>query len=248
MLNTISNEVENMENNKLNLGKLNKIYTKKKTIETIEYLMDIFGPDRTILASSLSIEDQVLTDMILKTNKDARIFFLDTGRHFQESYDLLDETSKRLKFSYEIYTPDNMELEKYLSENGANAFYDSIELRKKCCEIRKVNPLKRALGTVDAWICGLRRTQSITRDNIEIFEYDDNYEIYKVNPLAYWSEEDLWEYIKENNVPYSRLYNKGFTSIGCQPCTRALEPGEDVRSGRWWWENPQKKECGLHRR
>lgn len=248
MLNTTSNEVENMENNILDLEKLNKIYTKKKTIDTIKFVIDEFGSDRIILASSLSIEDQVLTDMILKINKDARIFFLDTGRHFQESYDLLDETSKRLKFSYEIYTPDNRELEKYLRENGANAFYDSIELRKKCCEIRKVNPLKRALGDVDAWICGLRRTQSITRDNIEIFEYDDTYEIYKVNPLANWSEEDLWEYIEENNVPYSRLYKNGFASIGCQPCTRALEPGEDIRSGRWWWENPQKKECGLHRR
>lgn len=230
------------------LKELNEKFKELDTERSIEYIIRELGIDRVILASSLSIEDQVLTHMILNFDPKVRVFFLDTGRHFQETYDLLDETRRRYNFNYEIYAPDNKELENYISENGANGFYDSIELRKGCCQIRKVNPLNRVLNTVDGWICGLRREQSVTRDFVEIFEYDEAHSIYKINPLAYWTEEEIWEYIKENNIPYSRLYNEGYTSIGCQPCTRALAPGEDIRSGRWWWENPLKKECGLHRR
>lgn len=231
---------------KLNIELLNKEYKDKLAEETVKYVLDVLGKEKVILASSMSIEDQVLTDILLKINSEARVFFLDTGRHFQKTYDLMVETMQRYNFNYEVYAPDAGELEGVLSKFGPNFFYESVEQRKKCCEIRKVNPLKRVLSTVDAWICGLRRDQSLTRQNIEIFEWDYSHSIYKINPIAFWSEDMVWDYIKKHNVPYNHLYNEGFLSIGCQPCTRAVRPGESVRSGRWWWEDPDKKECGLH--
>ncbi|MFZ5987747.1 MAG: phosphoadenylyl-sulfate reductase [Bacillota bacterium] len=231
---------------KLNVEALNNEYKDKSAEETMRFIIDSLGSSRVILASSMSIEDQVLTDMLLRIDPKARIFFIDTGRHFQKTYDLMEETMGRYKFNYEVYAPERKELEPAVSEYGPNFFYESVELRKKCCEIRKVNPLKRVLSTVDAWICGLRREQSQTRQDIEIFEWDEAHSIYKINPIAFWDEERVWGYIKEKNVPYSSLYNNDFRSIGCQPCTRAVKPGEDVRSGRWWWEDPDKKECGLH--
>lgn len=232
--------------NKLNIEALNDEYKNKSTEEMIRFIIDRLGTKRVILASSMSIEDQVLTDILLRIDPKARIFFIDTGRHFQKTYDLMEETMRRYQFNYEVYAPECGELEAIVSRHGPNFFYESIGLRKKCCEIRKVNPLKRVLGTVDGWICGLRREQSQTRQNVEIFEWDEGHSIYKINPIVFWDEERLWGYIKEKNVPYSSLYNNGFRSIGCQPCTRAVESGEDVRSGRWWWEDPDKKECGLH--
>ena len=233
---------------KLNLKALNVEYTEKNVDEIIKHIVEKIGVSRIALASSFSIEDQVLTDMLLKNNPNARIFFIDTGRHFQETYDLMEETMKRYQFNYEVYAPNNGELESIVSKYGPNFFYESVELRKKCCEIRKVNPLKRVLSTVDGWICGLRREQSLTRDEIEIIDWDEDNSIYKINPIAFWTEERVWKYIKKNSVPYNKLYKNGFRSIGCQPCTRAVAPGEDVRSGRWWWEDPDKKECGLHSR
>lgn len=230
----------------LELKALNLQYKEKNPEEIIRYIVENIGVTKIALASSLSIEDQVLTDMLLKVNPEARIFFLDTGRHFQKTYELMEETMSRYKFNYEVYAPESGELEPMVSKYGPNFFYDSVELRKKCCEIRKVHPLNRVLSTVAAWICGLRRDQSLTREDIQIFEWDEGHSIYKINPLAFWSEEKMWEYIKKENVPYSNLYQKGFRSIGCEPCTRAVKPGEDVRSGRWWWEDPDKKECGLH--
>ena len=188
----------------------------------------------------------MLTDILIKNNKNARIFVIDTGRHFQKTYDLMEDMISRYGFKYEIYAPENQELEAMVSKYGPNLFYESLELRKKCCEVRKTEPLNRALSTVDAWICGLRREQSQTRQQVNVFEWDTNHSIYKINPLAFWTVENVWEYIKAKNVPYSNLYNNGFPSIGCQACTRAVKPGEDVRSGRWWWESPDKKECGLH--
>lgn len=234
----------------LNLKALNVQYEEKKPEEIIRYIIEKTGADKIALASSLSIEDQVLTDMLLKINPKARVFFIDTGRHFQETYNLMEETMRRYQFNYEVYAPKSGELETMVSKYGPNFFYESVELRKKCCEIRKVNPLKRVLSTVDGWICGLRREQSLTRQELEIFEWDKGHSIYKINPIVYWTEENIWEYIKKHNVPYSSLYSNsnGFRSIGCQPCTRAVKPDEDVRSGRWWWEDPDKKECGLHLR
>lgn len=230
----------------LDLKVLNMQYAEKNPEEIIRYIAERIGFTKISLASSLSIEDQVLTDMLLKVNPQARIFFIDTGRHFQNTYDLMEETMRRYQFNYEVYASDTRELETMVSKYGPNFFYESVELRKKCCEIRKVNPLNRVLSTLDGWICGLRRDQSLTRQEIEIFEWDKAHSIYKINPISFWTEERVWEYIKKKNVPYNNLYHNGFSSIGCQPCTRAIKPDEDVRSGRWWWEDPDKKECGLH--
>lgn len=230
----------------LHLKQLNQEYAEKSPEEVIRYIVETMGVSKIALASSLSIEDQVLTHMLLKINPEARIFFIDTGRHFQKTYDLMEETMRRYRFHYEVYAPETGALEQAVSKYGPNFFYESIELRKKCCEIRKVQPLQRVLRTVDGWICGLRREQSLTRQEIEVFEWDQGHSIYKINPIAFWTEEQVWEYIKKENVPYNSLYRNGFPSIGCQPCTRAVKPGEDVRSGRWWWEDPDKKECGLH--
>ncbi|MBE0069410.1 phosphoadenylyl-sulfate reductase [Thermoanaerobacterium thermosaccharolyticum] len=231
---------------KLDLELLNNEYKDKSPFEIIKYVYDKIGASRVVLASSLSIEDQLLTDILLKIDSKARIFFIDTGRHFQSTYDLMERTMRRYHFNYEVYTPESQDLEPLIREYGPNLFYQSVDLRKKCCEIRKVKPLKRVLATVDGWICGLRREQSVTRENINIFEWDYVHSIYKINPIAFWTEDMVWEYIKKENIPYNSLYDKGFRSIGCQPCTRAVKPGEDVRSGRWWWEDPDKKECGLH--
>lgn len=203
---------------------------------------------RIILASSLGAEDQVLTDMITSIDKDTRIFTLDTGRMFQESYDLIEKTNNHYGISIEIYFPEASRVEEMVNKKGINLFYRSIENRKECCHIRKIEPLKRALKGMDIWITGLRRAQSVTRINNKMLEWDEGNGLLKLNPLIDWSEEDVWNYIRERNIPYHALHDKGFPSIGCLPCTRAVAPGEDVRAGRWWWEEPEKKECGLHNR
>ena len=231
---------------KLDLEMLNKKFAKESPEEVILYITKELGISNVILASSLSIEDQVLTDMLLKIDSKARVFFIDTGRHFLKTYELMAKTMRNYGFNYEVYAPENKDIEEMVSTFGPNLFYDSIEHRKRCCELRKVKPLQRALSTTDGWICGLRREQSPTRKELDLLEWDDLHGIYKINPIAHWSEEQVWEYIKQENVPYSDLYANGFRSIGCEPCTRAVKPEEDVRSGRWWWESPDKKECGLH--
>lgn len=233
-----------MDRNEIKL--LNEQFKNKSAQEIVDFAIDKFGLSKIILATSLSIEDQVLTHIFAKANKDSRIFFLDTGRHFQSTYDLLQNTAELYLMKFEIYAPNHEELEAIVHEHGPNLFYESIELRKKCCEIRKVNPLQRVLKTVEAWVCGLRQEQALTRQDLNVFEWDESHEIMKINPLAFWSEEKVWEYIKKENIPYNELYEENYRSIGCRPCTRAVNPGEDIRAGRWWWENPDKKECGLH--
>jgi len=177
---------------KLNLEALNREYAQKNSEEIIKFAIEEIGLSKITLASSLSIEDQVLTDMLLKVEPKARIFFIDTGRHFQKTYDLMEQTMRKYQFNYELYAPESLELETMVSEQGPNAFYRSVDLRMKCCEIRKVHPLGRVLSTVDAWICGLRKEQSQTRQDIEIFEWDNAHSIYKINPIANWNEEKLW--------------------------------------------------------
>ena len=204
-----------------------------------------FG-NRIVLASSLGAEDQVLTHMAFSINPDVRVFVLDTGRLHSETYDVIAETQSKLGVKYEIYFPDAKSVEDMVNEKGINLFYASVENRKTCCGIRKVEPLRRALSSADAWITGLRRSQSVTRAKLDTVEWDDAHNMLKVNPLADWSEDDVWQYIKLNSVPYNALHDVGFPSIGCAPCTRAIAPGEDVRAGRWWWEDPANKECGLH--
>ena len=211
----------------------------------IEFFINKFG-DKIALSSSMGAEDQVLTEMVTKINKTTKIFTLDTGRLFPETYDIIDRTNSRYGININIYFPDYNKVEKMVSEKGINLFYNSIENRKQCCHIRKMEPLKRAFSELDAWICGLRKEQAITRKNNQLVEWDAANNIIKINPLINWTEKQVWDYIKENNIPYHKLHDKNYPSIGCQPCTRAIEKGEDVRSGRWWWENPETKECGLH--
>lgn len=200
------------------------------------------------MSTSLGLEDQALTHMLCRVNPTVKIFTLDTGRLFPETYELIDRTNRKYKIKIQIYFPDPKDVEEMVSQKGINLFYDSIENRKQCCYVRKVKPLERATKGLDAWITGLRRSQSGTRKNLEFIEYDENNKLIKINPLAKWEENDVWDYVKKNHVPVNPLHKNGFASIGCQPCTRAIEPGEDIRAGRWWWENPDTRECGLHKR
>lgn len=197
-------------------------------------------------ASSLGEEDQVITHMISLTAPELEIFSLDTGRLFPETYDLIAKTRKRYPMPFKLYYPDTKAVEEMVSGKGVNLFYESVENRKLCCGVRKVEPLRRALKKFDAWISGIRRQQSVTRVDIKVFEWDEANKNIKVNPLADWTLDEVRQYIAANQVDVSPLHAKGFVSIGCAPCTRAIQPGEDIRSGRWWWENPEHKECGLH--
>ncbi len=200
------------------------------------------------LSSSLSVEDQLLTDMVVNIDADAEIFTLDTGRLFPETYDLIDRTAKKYKKEIKVYFPEAADVEKMVHDKGMNLFYSSIENRKLCCNLRKLKPLARAMKGLDVWITGLRREQSVTRLDMQMIEWDENNNLLKLNPLINWTEAEVWKRIKERNIPYNPLHKKGFVSIGCQPCTRAILPGEDPRAGRWWWENPETRECGLHKR
>ncbi|MGB4205718.1 MAG: phosphoadenylyl-sulfate reductase [Bacteroidales bacterium] len=232
------------ENKKI-VADLNYQFATVSPKEVIEWAIDHFG-DKIALSSSMSAEDQAILHMMLGSKKQFRVFTLDTGRLFPETYDLIDITSKKYGITIQVFFPDKEQVEKMVNEKGINLFYESIENRKLCCEIRKVEPLRRAFKGLDAWICGLRKQQSLTRNNTGLFEWDDKFDLIKINPLINWTEEDLWDYIHKHNIPYNPLHKKGFPSIGCQPCTRAILPGEDIRAGRWWWENPETKECGLH--
>ncbi|MFI3305044.1 MAG: phosphoadenylyl-sulfate reductase [Rikenellaceae bacterium] len=200
------------------------------------------------LSNSLSLEDQVLTDMICKIDPEMRIFTLDTGRVFPEAYDVIERTNKKYSKSIEIFFPNFESVEKMVAENSVNLFYESVEKRKLCCKVRKIEPLRRAFKGLKVWICGLRQEQSITRFGLNPVEWDEGNGLIKVSPLYNWSAKKVREYIDTNEVPYNTLCDNGFPSIGCQPCTRAIEEGEDERAGRWWWESPESKECGLHKR
>lgn len=213
--------------------------------DALKFFLDEFGT-KAALSSSLSYEDQTLTDMMVKIRRDARIFTLDTGRQFPESYELMDRTNMQYGIKIEVFFPDFNNVQKMVREHGINLFYDSIELRHLCCNVRKIEPLKRALEGVEVWISGLRRDQSVTRASMQMVEYDAADDVIKLNPLILWTEEQVKTYVRENGVPYNKLHEKGFPSIGCQPCTRAIKEGEDVRAGRWWWEDPDHRECGLH--
>lgn len=227
------------------IEKLNQQWDKVEPETMLSHFMEIYG-DRIALSSSLSAEDQALTDMMLGINPQARIFSLDTGRLFPETYALLDKTNLHYGIKIEVFCPQTEALQEMVSTQGINLFYESIEKRHLCCQVRKLEPLSRAFRTLDAWVCGLRRGQSVTRNNMRRVEWDERHGLLKINPLIDWSEEQVWAYVREHRVPYNKLHDQGFPSIGCQPCTRAVKPGEDIRSGRWWWEDPQHRECGLH--
>lgn len=200
------------------------------------------------LANSFGAEDMVLTDLIAKDFPAIEMFSLDTGRLPEETYKLMQEVAQRYGTNARVYFPDARAVESYVREHGPNAFYDSVQLRKQCCAMRKVEPLRRALAGKKAWITGLRRTQAATRTDLAESEFDRDHGLQKFSPLADWSERDVWAYINEHDVPYNALHDRGYPSVGCAPCTRAITPGEDIRAGRWWWENAENKECGLHPR
>ena len=231
-----------MENN--SIEKLNQQFASLSLEEAFETLSTL-GFKNIAFSTSLGQEDQVLTDVIFKNNHPIKVFTLDTGRLFEKAYDVLDKTQKKYNKSIFSFAPDNNELEILLDSKGPYSFYDSIENRKECCSIRKINPLLKALKGVDLWITGLRASQSNSRSTLSFFSYDDAYGLPKFNPLVNWTLEEVENYLEQNNVPQNSLHKKGFVSIGCEPCTRAVKPGEDIRSGRWWWEE-SKKECGLH--
>ncbi|MBF0462020.1 MAG: phosphoadenylyl-sulfate reductase [Magnetococcales bacterium] len=219
----------------------------QKVASTIQILQQIekeYLPAK--LASSFGAEDQVLTDLIVKHAPQIAIITLDTGRLHQQTYDVLKKTRDRYQTTITVFTPRHEQLESHMTEFGPNAFYESIELRKACCFVRKVEPLKRAIGGSKAWLTGLRREQAVTRHDLGVSEWDAAFGMQKFNPLLEWGLDDVWNYIKENDVPYNVLHDQGFPSIGCEPCTRAVAEGEDIRAGRWWWEDPVHKECGLH--
>ncbi len=228
---------------------LNEKFENKSADEALHYVLDKYA-DQIAFSTSLGAEDQLLTHLIWKTGKAShlRFFTLDTGRMFYETYDVLNNTRLRYDIRVDILFPDWNEVEEMVNEKGINLFYDSIENRKLCCKIRKIAPLYRALDGYEVWVTGIRRDQSITRNDMKMFEWDDDHQMIKFNPLINWSEKEVWDYLHINKVPYNILHDKGYPSIGCAPCTRAVEKGEDPRNGRWWWENPDTRECGLHLR
>jgi len=221
-------------------------FEAKSAQEILAWALAEFHP-RIALAASFGAEDVVVIDLLMRLNPKARVFTLDTGRLPYETYSLMEAIRERYGLAVEIYFPQADAVEAMVREHGVNLFYRSIENRKHCCGVRKVEPLGRALQGLSAWITGLRRDQAVTRTKVRKVEIDaDHGGIVKVNPLADWTWERVWEYIRAHNVPYNRLHDRGYPSIGGAPCTRAVAPGEDPRAGRWWWENPETKECGLH--
>ena len=214
--------------------------------EVLKWALDNLHP-KVAKASSFGAEDSVIIDMMVKINPNSRFFTLDTGRLNQETYDLMDEMSKKHNINFEVMFPEAKEVQEMVKSNGINLFYDNIENRRLCCGIRKVHPLRKILSTLDGWITGIRREQTSIRKDSVFVEFDKKYNnILKINPLLNWTWEQVWDYIRKNDIPYHKLLDKGYTSIGCAPCTRATKPGDDLRSGRWWWESDEHKECGLH--
>jgi len=213
--------------------------------EVIKKLTEEF-PGKVTFSTSFSFEDQVITDKILKNQLPVNIFTLDTGRLFGETYSVWSATNENYNTHIQAYYPNNDLLEPFIIEKGPNSFYESVENRKDCCFIRKVEPLKRALKGNVVWITGLRAEHSANRHDMPQVEWDESNQVIKYHPILHWSTKEVKDYINENNVPYNILHDRGFVSIGCAPCTRAIKPGEDFRAGRWWWEDNTKKECGLH--
>lgn len=212
----------------------------------LERVQDEHSP--ATLANSLGAEDMVLTDLIARHAPGIELFTLDTGRLNPETYELLAKVQETYgdRLKVRIFAPQSDSIQHFVEAEGINAFYNSVELRKACCGIRKVEPLKRALAGKNAWVTGMRRQQASTRSNLATEEWDADHGLTKFNPLADWTEKEVWEYIRSNGVPYNALHDKHYPSIGCAPCTRAIAVGEDIRAGRWWWEDEAGKECGLH--
>jgi phosphoadenosine phosphosulfate reductase len=223
----------------------NERFAQASAPEVLAYFAGEFN-GKICLSSSMGAEDQVLTHMVIRIDPQFRIFTLDTGRLFPETLNLIHQTQKQYQANLEVFFPDYNQVQTMVYDKGVNLFYDSVDNRKLCCHVRKVEPLKRALKGMEAWITGIRKDQTLNRFNTSLVEWDDVHNLVKINPLYRWTEKMVWNYIHENHIPYNELHDKGFPSIGCQPCTRAVAPGEDSRAGRWWWEDQGAKECGLH--
>lgn len=224
---------------------LNNMAESLDRIEALRFLAETFQ-GKIVFTTSFGYEDQVITDMIFKNNIDIQVVTLDTGRLFKETYKVFSQTLDTYKKEIKVYYPNGEAVENLMTQKGPFSFYNSVENRKECCHIRKVEPLNRALNGVELWITGIRAEQSPNRQGMTYFEMDEQRQIIKYNPLLHWTFEEVKQYVKENHVPYNVLHDKGFVSIGCEPCTRAIHPGDDFRAGRWWWESDSKKECGLH--
>ncbi|MDP2805942.1 MAG: phosphoadenylyl-sulfate reductase [Gallionellaceae bacterium] len=219
----------------------------QRVIDSLTVLANAVGDfSPAVFANSLGAEDMVLTDLIAKHYPEIQMFSLDTGRLPQSTYDLMQAVRTRYGLPLQVYFPNSSRVEGYVAKNGVNGFYDSVEARKTCCHVRKVEPLQRALNGKKAWITGLRREQATVRANLQTSTFDVDNGLQKFNPLLEWTNAEVWEYIKANDVPYNKLHDQFYPSIGCTPCTRAITAGEDIRAGRWWWESPEGKECGLH--
>jgi phosphoadenosine phosphosulfate reductase len=242
---TIQTTKKQIDKIDINDAVINTINDKSKNVisliqKNIEKLHSV------AFANSLGAEDMVLVDLIRKNKLNVEIFSIDTGRLPSETYHLIQEVELKYQFKIKIYFPNQEKVESYVNLNGINAFYNSLDLRKSCCGIRKVEPLNRALKDKKAWITGMRQEQSQTRQTLQEEEFDEAHQSQKLNPLSSWSEHEIWAYIKMNEVPYNALHDQFYPSIGCAPCSRAISEGEDIRAGRWWWEDPQNRECGLH--
>ncbi|MEE4214233.1 MAG: phosphoadenylyl-sulfate reductase [Bacteroidales bacterium] len=222
-----------------------KMVSGKDPVEGLRLLAGLYE-NQLVFTTSFGIEDQVITDMIFSNNINIELVTLDTGRLFKETYKVFSKTIQKYDKKILTYFPDTASVEKMVSQKGPYSFYESVDNRKECCHIRKVEPLNRALRGMKCWVTGIRSEQSAGRDKLKLIEIDETRGIYKYNPLLDWDLKDIEEYIKQNNVPYNILHDRGYVSIGCEPCTRAIKPGEDFRAGRWWWETNTGKECGLH--
>ena len=232
----MNNQIKNIKSDIENLSPVNLLWYISKNFK-----------DKAVFSTSFGQEDQVIVDMILTNDIPIKIFTLDTGRMFEETYRVMQRTNERYKSNIDVFFPESKAIENLYQVKGAYSFYESVEDRKECCSIRKVKPLRRALSGNQAWITGLRADQSENRNSLSTAMFDKGFNIIKFNTLLDWTLEDVNQYLKDNNVPQNTLHSKGFISIGCSPCTRAIKDGEGIRAGRWWWEDTSKKECGLHR-
>jgi phosphoadenosine phosphosulfate reductase len=230
----------------LNLEKLNETFDNTSATEILKWTFDHFEAGRIAMSTSFGAEGMVLIHMLVSMGLKPRIFTIDTGRNFQETYDVWEETIKRYGVEIEAYYPDPEALRELVKTEGPNLFYNSVENRQNCCNVRKVQPLTRALADADVWLAALRRGQGESRRELDIVARSEQHDVIKICPLANWFEENVWTYVRSNGVAYNKLYDQGFLTIGCAPCTRPVRPAEGIRSGRWWWEEDAKKECGIH--
>ena len=228
-----------------NINEIKTTLEGKDILQSLQYLSDKFNGN-IVFSTSFGIEDQVITDFIFKNNLPIKVFTLDTGRNFQETYSTWNRTLTKYNRPIDVFYPNTEGVEKLVREKGPNSFYDSVENRKECCYIRKVEPLSRALKNQELWITGIRADESVNRHDMSNLEWDGGHNLIKFHPLFDWTFEEVKQYAQQNGIPYNPLHDKGFVSIGCAPCTRAIGEGEDFRAGRWWWEDASKKECGLH--